>query len=264
MTGRVVVLGCGGSSGVPNIGGADGAGDWGACDPAEARNRRSRSSVVLELDGGTLLVDTGPDLREQLLACRIARVDAIAFTHAHADHVCGIDDVRSLNRIAGRPLDAWATADTLAELRDRFAYAFLPWRPPVFYRPVLQPRAVIAGETVGILGALVATFPQVHGRIRTLGLRSDWFAYSTDVSDLEPAAFAALRGVDTWVIDCFQREPHGGHAHLERVLPWACRVGARRTILTHMGPDLDWDWMRRHLPAGVEAAFDGMVIEPPT
>ncbi len=264
MTHRAIVLGCGGSSGVPTIGGADGRGDWGVCDPAEPRNRRTRTSIVIELTAGRrLLVDTGPELRSQLLDCAIPDIEAILFTHAHADHVCGIDDVRSLNRLVGRPLDVFAFPETLEELRTRFSYAFGPRNSPIFYRPVLVPQVLEPAETIDLLGAAVTVFAQIHGRVRTLGLRSGWFAYSTDVSDLDDDALAALRDVDTWVIDCFQREPHGGHAHLGRVLDWVRRLRPRRTILTHMGPDLDWTWMSRCLPDGVEPAFDGMLIDPP-
>ena len=136
---KVTLLGTGGSAGVPMIGGADGSGDWGDCDPAEPRNRRTRSSIVMETsENQRLLVDTSPDMRSQLLDCRIPGVDAILFTHAHADHITGIDDVRILNRIANRPLPAFATPQTLAEIIKRFGYAFRPWEPPHFYRPVLE------------------------------------------------------------------------------------------------------------------------------
>ncbi len=234
MTHRAVVLGCGGSSGVPALGGAAGRG----AASVAARPRASSSAS--------------------------AAVAASLSPPAHADHVGGIDEGRSLTRRAGRPLDAYAFAETLDELRDRFSYAFGPWTPPMFYRPVLVPRAVSPGDRFDLLGAEVAIFSQIHSRIRTLGFRSDWFAYSTDVSDLDRTALDALACVDTWVIDCFQREKHGGHAHLAQVLDWVSTLRPRRTLLTHMGPDLDWAWMERHLPAGVEAAYDGMVIERPT
>ncbi len=261
---RVTILGCGGSAGVPQIGGADGRGDWGVCDPAEPRNRRSRSSVVVESGQGTrLLVDTGPDLRTQLMACGVPGVDAILFTHAHADHITGLDDIRILNRIAGRPLAAYATQGTLDELTRRFDYAFKPWQPPGFFRPVLLPHPVAAGDTVEMAGLPVRLFEQDHGFITTLGLRIGAFAYSTDVVTLDDFAFATLAGVDIWVVDCFQRAGHTTHAHLDRVLDWAGRVGARRTILTHMGYDMDWDWLQRHLPPGVEPAFDGLVVDVP-
>ncbi len=260
---RVTLLGTGPSAGVPTIGGADGRGDWGVCNPAEPRNCRTRASIVVDGGKGALLVDTAPDMRAQLLACAVRRVDAVLFTHAHADHIAGLDDVRILNRIAGRPLEAIATAETLEELARRFDYAFRPWTPPGFYRPVLVPRPASPGETVFAAGMRVCLFEQDHFTTRTLGLRVGGFAYSTDAVALDEAAFAALEGVDTWVVGCFQRPPHRTHAWLARALEWAARVGARRTVLTHMGPDLDWDWMQRNLPAGVEAGFDGQVLECP-
>ena len=259
---RVTVLGCGGSTGVPAIGGGDGAGDWGNCDWSEPRNRRTRASIVVEAaSGGRLLVDTAPDMREQLLACRVPAIDAILFTHAHADHITGLDDVRVLNRIIDRPIDAFATQATLDEIVSRFEYAFRPWEPPGFFRPVLLQCPVEPGAVVQAAGLQIGLFSQDHGFVRSLGLRIGAFGYSTDVVSLDEAAFAALAGVDTWLVGCFQRAPHTTHAHLARVLRWAERVGARRTVLTHMGTDLDWAWMRANLPAGVEPAYDGMVLE---
>ncbi|MEO8714809.1 MAG: MBL fold metallo-hydrolase [Acetobacteraceae bacterium] len=258
---RIVLLGCGASSGVPMIGGEDGAGDWGECDPAEPRNRRSRSSIVIEHAGARLLVDTAPELRVQLLACGIGRVDAILYTHAHADHITGIDDVRALNRTSGRPLEAFATRRTLDELSRRFGYAFRPWEPPHFFRPVLEPREVAPGQTIPMAGMDIALFEQDHGFAPTLGLRVGRFGYSTDVVALDDTALATLAGVDTWVVGCFCRTPHPTHAHVQQVLEWVARLGARRTVLTHMGTDLDWDWMARNLPTGVEAGHDGLVIE---
>jgi phosphoribosyl 1,2-cyclic phosphate phosphodiesterase len=261
---RVTILGCGGSAGVPQLGGVDGTGDWGACDPAEPRNRRSRSSIVIESDDGSrLLVDTGPDMRNQLLASGVPRVDAILFTHAHADHITGLDDVRILNRLAGRPLPAYGTQHTLDELVRRFDYAFKPWTPPHFFRPVLEPQPLAFGDVFEAAGMAVRVFEQDHGYLPSLGLRVGSFGYSTDVVTLNDAAFAALAGIDTWVVGCFQRHAHSTHANLSRVLEWAARVGARRTVLTHMGPDLDWGWMQAHLPPGVEAAMDGLVVEFP-
>lgn len=260
---RVTVLGCGGSAGVPHIGGRDGRGDWGACDPGEPRNRRTRASIAMEQDGQRLLVDTSPDLRAQLLACGVAGVDAILYTHSHADHITGLDDVRILNRIAGRPLDAFATAGTLRELARRFDYAFRPWQPPGFFRPVLATREVAPGEAPEMAGMAVRLFDQDHGFVRTLGVRIGGFGYSTDVVGLDEAAFAALSGVHTWLVDCFQREPHTTHAHLDLVLRWVARLRPARAVLTHMGTDMDWGWLRENLPMGVEPAYDGMVLEVP-
>ena len=141
----------------------------------------------------------------------------------------------------------------------RFGYAFRPWQPPGFFRPVLVPREVDPGETIGTAGLQVRLFEQDHGFITSLGLRIGQFAYSTDVVQLDDAAFAALDGVDTWVVGCFlRRGPHRTHADLAQVMDWRDRVGARRTILTHMGTDMDWAWMPANLPAGIEAGHDGM------
>ena len=258
---RVTLLGTGGSAGVPHIGGADGRGDWGACDPAEPRNRRTRSSILVEHAGGALLVDTSPDMRTQLLDNAVARVDAVLYTHAHADHVTGIDDVRILNRIADRPLDAYASEATLTELQRRFGYAFRPWQPPYFFRPVLIPREIALGETMEIAGMAVRAFDQDHGMTRTLGLRIGGFGYSTDAVVLDDAAFAALDGIDTWVVGCFQREPHRTHAWVDRVREWADRLRPRRIVLTHMGNDMDWEWLTRNLPACISPGHDGQVLE---
>ncbi len=260
---RVTMLGCGGSAGVPQIGGADGRGDWGACDPAEPRNRRTRSSIVIEQGGRRLLIDASPDLRQQLIACGIASVDGILFTHAHADHVFGIDEIRILNRVIGRPLDTYATERTLGELNLRFDYAFRPWQPPTFFRPVLVPHTVHPGETISAGGITLELFEQDHGFMPTLGLRAGGFGYSTDVVRMDEAALRTLEGVDTWVVDCFQRNGHNTHANLNQVLAWAERIKPRRTVLTHMGHDLDWSWLIGRLPPGFEPGADGLVLDVP-
>jgi phosphoribosyl 1,2-cyclic phosphate phosphodiesterase len=258
---RVTILGCGGSTGVPGLGGTDGAGDWGACDPGEPRNRRQRSSIVIEGPEGRVLVDTGPDLRAQLLACAVPRIDAVIFTHAHADHITGLDDVRQLNRISGAPIPAFGTARTMEEIAHRFDYAFKPWTPPNFYRPVLETSLVAPGDVVAAAGLSIRLFDQDHHVMHTLGLRVGPFGYSTDVVRLDDAAFAALAGIDTWVVGCFQRQTHLTHAHVDLVLEWRARLGVRRTVLTHMGVDMDWGWLKANLPEGVEPGFDGQVIE---
>lgn len=261
---RVTLLGTGASAGVPMIGGPDGRGDWGVCDPHEPRNIRSRASILIEgaeTGQGGLLVDTGPDLRTQLLANGVRLVDAIVYTHAHADHISGLDDVRILNRLADRPLDIHATQVTLDDLRRRFDYAFRPWTPPHFFRPVLTPHPVVPGDVITAGGRLVALFDQDHGFLHTLGLRVGRFGYSTDAVTLDDAAFKALAGIDTWVVGCFQRTPHRTHAWVDRVSEWVSRLKPRRTVLTHMGTDMDWAWLMDNLPPGIEPGFDGQVLE---
>jgi phosphoribosyl 1,2-cyclic phosphate phosphodiesterase len=261
---RVTLLGCGGSGGVPLIGGADGQGSWGACDPAEPRNRRTRSAALVEdRDGRRLLIDAGPDLRAQMLANRIGRLDAVVFTHTHADHVMGLDELRIVNRIRGGALDAFGTYLTLSELRSRFDYAFHPPPPQGFYRPSLTPRPIAPGEVVEMAGIPVRVLRQDHRVMETIGFRIGRFAYSTDVVAFPPESLALLEGLDTWVVGCFQRLPHPVHAHVALVCDWAARLRPRRTVLTHMGIDLDWAWLRANLPAGIEPGHDGMVLEVP-
>jgi len=259
---ELVILGCGGSAGVPMIGGPDGRGDWGACDPTEPRNRRTRSSVMLHdpLAGRSLLVDTGPDLRSQLLANGIGRFDAVFYTHPHADHIAGLDELRQINREIGRALDLFGTAATLAEIRSRFDYAFQPWSGGDFYRPVINPIPLEPGREHVLAGFALNVFEQSHGRTTSLGIRCGNLAYCTDVVTLNEDALDRLQGVETFVIDCFQRRQHPAHGWLEQVETWRARIGARRTILTHMGTDMDWGWLQAHLPSGVEAAFDGLRV----
>lgn len=258
----VTILGCGGSGGVPLIGGPDGRGDWGVCNPAEPRNRRTRSAALVEdAAGNRLLIDAGPDLRAQLLANGIGRLDAVAITHTHADHVMGLDELRIVNRIRGTALDIFGTEASVAELQTRFDYAFRPPTGSGFFRPALTPRIIAPGEVAEMAGMPVLVLRQDHRVMETLGFRIGGFAYSTDVVAMPEESLAALEGLDTWVVGCFQRKPHSVHAHLDLVLSWVERLRPRRTVLTHMGPDLDWAWMRAALPLGVEPGHDGLKLE---
>lgn len=255
---RVTLLGTGPSQGVPGL--HDG---WGACDPAEPRNRRLRTSALIEAPGGTrLLVDAGPDVREQLLAAGTAEIHALFVTHAHADHIAGLDDMRSVNRATGRALPLYASAATIEELRRRFDYCFLP---PTrgFYRPAFEVREVAPGDEIVLPGLRAQVFDQDHRVMRTLGLRAGGFAYSTDVIAFPPESEALLEGLDTWVVGCFQRAPHPVHADLATVLGWQARWRPRRLVLTHMGNALDHATLAAELPPGVEPGFDGQVIEVP-
>jgi phosphoribosyl 1,2-cyclic phosphate phosphodiesterase len=254
---RVTMLGCGPSWGVPRIGG-----EWGECDPQEPRNRRRRVSVLVEEGGATLLIDTSPDLREQLLDAGVRRIDAVLFTHAHADHLHGIDDLRSVNRLMQSGIPIFASAQTLAEINHRFGYVFdavKPDRLSAWYKPVLEPQ-VIDGP-FSAAGIPIMPFLQNHGFSQTLGFRIGGFAYSTDVIELDEVAFAALRGVELWIVDCIRRTEHVTHAHLAKTLGWIARVRPTRAVLTHMDESLDYAALSRELPVGVEPGYDGLTID---
>ena len=255
---RVTVLGCGGSSGVPTIGNR-----WGTCDPVNPKNRRRRPSVLVEEGGTVILVDTSPDLREQLIDVRVEKLDAVLYSHDHADHSHGLDDLREVNRLMLAPVPVYATQATLDGLKKRFGYCFEPLKGDMYYRPVLEANAISGFESFNIYNIPVTPFIQDHGYMPTLGFRFGNFAYSTDVLRLDEAAFAALEGVTDWVVDCVRLEPHPVHSHLENTLRWIERVKPRRAWLTHMNNTLDYDTLTAMLPPGVMPAHDGLVIDVP-
>jgi phosphoribosyl 1,2-cyclic phosphate phosphodiesterase len=254
---KVTMLGCGPSMGVPAIGS-----DWGACDPADPRNRRRRASLLVECRGTVILIDASPDLREQLLDAEVTHIDALILTHAHADHLHGIDDLRGVNRLMQKPIALYADATTLAEVEQRFGYVFEPVAPDgFFYKPTLIPH-VIDGP-FSVAGVPVTPFIQDHGYSMTLGLRIGAFGYSTDVTELDDGAFAALAGIELWIVDCLRYEPHPTHSHLAKTLAWIARVQPRRAALTHLDRPLDYGELAKQLPPGVEPGRDGLTIEVP-
>jgi len=259
---RVTILGCGSSSGVPLLGC-----DCRVCTASDLRNRRLRASILVERGPTAVLVDSSPDLRAQLLSQDVKRLDAVLYTHFHADHVHGIDELRSINFLMKRPLAAYGDRDTLARIQDRFGYIFEPPTPEEgpWYRPRLEPRVIDGPFQVGTLG--VTPFTQLHGAVPdrhpTLGFRFGAFAYSTDVKELTEESFAALAGVEVWAVDCLSERPSPAHSHLDQTLDWIRHVQPRRAILTHMSHTLDYASLAARLPPGVEPAYDGMVVELP-
>jgi phosphoribosyl 1,2-cyclic phosphate phosphodiesterase len=254
---KVTILGCGPSAGVPAIGDY-----WGSCDRNNPKNRRRRSSILVEENGATLLVDASPDLRQQLLDARVGRLDAILFTHAHADHTHGIDEVRPVNRAMDRAIPIYGTRPTIEEIQKRFDYIFQTPNPdagPVFYKPSLMPN-IIDGP-FAVAGIAVEPFLQNHGFSASLGLRFGPVAYTTDAVGLDDSAFRVLSGVEVWIVDCYRLTPHPTHSHLAQTLDWIKRVKPRRAILTHMDSDLDYATLCRELPSGIEPAYDGLVID---
>ncbi len=253
---KLRILGCGTSSGVPRIGN-----DWGNCDPADARNRRSRASILVSTETTRILIDTGPDMREQLLAADIADVDAVIWTHDHADHCHGIDDLRQLYHARGRPVRALARPETLASLEERFAYAFngRDGYPPTVAGEELPDRIEIGDIAVTVVD-------QPHGSITSAGLVFETLAgrysagYSTDFNEMTADMRALYQGLDLWVVDALRLKPHPTHPHLEQTLGWIAALKPRRAVLTHMDQSMDYATLARQLPPGVEPGHDGMEI----
>jgi len=252
---RITILGCGGSGGVPLIGN-----DWGDCDPEEPRNRRRRSSVLVSQGDRRLLIDTGPDLRAQLLDADVRTIDAVLYTHDHADHLNGIDDLRQVCRQARRSMDIYSEEPVLSAIQRRFAYAFREPDPRrEFYRPSLVPHRIDGPFEAA--GFHVLPFRQAHGAVMTTGFRIGPFAYSTDVVGLDDDAFRILDGISLWVVDAQQPQPHPTHSHFEQTLEWIARVGPDRAVLTHMNQRSDYKSLLEKCPAGVVPGHDGLVIE---
>lgn len=254
---RITVLGCGTSAGVPQIGC-----QCPVCRSTDPRDRRLRAAILVEAQGQRILFDTGPDLREQCLAAGIATIDALIYTHAHADHTHGIDDLRALNNNMMATILAHGAPVVLKHIEDRFPYAFLGGRSEMgYWRPDVTPVPFHGGFAIGPVQ--VTPFSQRHGRGETWGFRIGDFAYSTDTDDLDERAFEILAGIRVWIVDALRDRPHPSHAHLSRTLEWIARVGPEQAYLTHMNHDVSYaDWARR-LPPGVLPAHDGLRIELP-
>ncbi|USU09184.1 MBL fold metallo-hydrolase [Sphingomonadaceae bacterium OTU29MARTA1] len=253
---KVRILGSGTSSGVPRIGN-----DWGVCDPAEPRNRRTRASLLVEHDGTRILIDTGPDMREQLLAADVAAVDAIIWTHDHADHCHGIDDVRQIFHALGRPVPGFARPATLDALKERFTYVFAGRQgyPPTVDAACLPDRLVIGGITIDVVD-------QPHGRITSAGLRFSVagaaVGYATDFHAMTPTMRDLYTGLDVWIVDALRYAPHPTHPDVPTVLDWIGQLRPGRSAFIHMDHSMDYATLVADLPPGVEPGYDGLEFTP--
>jgi phosphoribosyl 1,2-cyclic phosphate phosphodiesterase len=258
------ILGCGSSMGVPRV-----ALGWGACDPANPKNRRRRCSLLVERSGPQghktrVLVDCSPDLRDQMLDAEVDWVDGVLITHEHADHTHGIDDLRPMFVRHRRRVPVYMDEPTSRALHARFGYCFM--KPPGSdYPPIASEHRLIPGQPVKIegQGGIVEVLPvlQDHGDIPSLGFRFGNVAYSADIKNLPPESVAALAGLDVWIVDALRRAPHPSHMNLDEALAWIGRIKPRRAILTNLHAELDYETLRRELPPHIEPAFDRMRIE---
>lgn len=252
---RVTILGCGTSSGVPRVGN-----DWGACDPAEPRNRRTRASVLVESARTRILVDTGPDLREQLLAADVSHLDAVLWTHDHADHCHGLDDLRPVSQAMRGPVRGFAHRKTAGALYDRFAYAFEGNAnyPAIIAMTVLPDEALVIGDIT------VSHVAQPHGGIFSSGFRFDHagvsVGYATDFHEVTPSMRDFYAGVDLWVVDALRERPHPTHPHLELTLAAIADAAPTRAVLTHMDTSMDYRRLCDALPPHVSPGYDGMTL----
>lgn len=258
---RFTILGCGSSGGVPRLGG-----DWGTCDPTNAKNRRRRCSMLVERISGDartrVLIDTSPDMREQLLDAGVGELDGVVFTHSHADHTHGIDDLRQIVFNTGNRLPVWADGPTENALIARFGYAFVqPQGSP--YPPILELKSITDApfDVTGPAGPIrFAPFTADHGAMQALGFRIGNLAYLPDAVALPQASWDCLHALEVWVVDALRRKPHPTHAHLAMTLDWIARAKPARAVLTNMHLDMDYETLRAELPMGITPAYDGMTI----
>jgi phosphoribosyl 1,2-cyclic phosphate phosphodiesterase len=262
MSLTVTILGCGSSGGVPRP-----ALGWGACNPDNPRNRRRRCSILVEQIGSggktSVLVDTSPDLREQLLDAAVMKLDAVLFTHEHADHTHGIDDLRGLFIKHRRRIDAYLDEPTSRSMHARFGYCFMT-PPGSGYPPILSEHRLKPGDPVTIEGdgGAVTALPVLldHGDIPSLGFRFGGIAYTADLVGMPDESAEALTGLDVWIVDALRHTPHPSHFSLSDALDWIGRLKPKQAILTNMHTDLDYDALREALPAHVEPGYDGLQI----
>ncbi len=263
MTLTVTILGCGSSGGVPRIGN-----HWGACDPTNPKNRRMRCSILVERGTGdaktSVLIDTSPDMAAQLNAANAGRLDAVLYTHEHADQTHGIDDLRMVAINMRKRVPVWGDALTMQLLQSRFDYCFVTPEGSG-YPPILEPHIFdekLSPLTIDGPGGAITFQPfwQEHGNIKSLGFRFGTMAYSSDLHDVPEETWPRLEGIETWIVDALRYTPHPTHANVETALKWLARSTATRGVLTNLHVDLDYETLAAELPDGVEPAYDGMKV----
>lgn len=268
---RFTILGCGSSPGVPRI-----HGDWGDCDPNEPKNRRLRCSLLVERHGKNgvtrIVIDTSPDFRQQMLAAQVPRLDGVLYTHPHADHVHGIDDLRGYALAQRERINIYADRNTMQRLEEGFGYCLVQPEGSM-YPPILNSREIEAGTPLEIQGegGSIHALPilQVHGPIHSLAFRfstnssfdTGGLCYSSDVSDIPQESVAALENLDCWIVDALQYKPHVSHFSVSETKQWIDRLKPKHAILTHMHIPLDYNALKSDLPSHIEPAYDGMVLE---
>ena len=250
---KITILGCGASSGVPHIGQEF---------PANPKNIRTRCSIHIEGRYNSLLIDTSPDLRAQALACNIKRVDAVLFTHTHADHLHGIDDIKAFNFIKQNVIDVYGDEKSMAEITGRFAYCFRPPRPEIgWFRPALRAHNITPLQSFKIGEFEILPFMQNHGNTHSLGYRIGNFIYSTDVKDFPLESREILSGADIWIVDALRKENAPTHSHLKQTLAWIEEYKPKRAYLTHMNTHMDYDKLCAELPPHIRPCYDGLQLE---
>ena len=252
---RITILGCGTSTGVPVIGCP-----CDVCKSADPRNQRTRSSIVVSKNGFNILVDTAPDLRAQALAAGLVRIDAVLFTHDHADHIFGLDELRTFNFTMGRAIPIYGSEKVIARLRNVFSYIWSPETPKGGGLPMINTHVFDGALALG--GIQVQSLALWHGDQEILGFKFDQrAAYLTDCSRVPEETIAAVGGIPLLIIDALRYRPHGTHFSVDEALAAIAKIQPGRVLLTHMSHSLDYGRLRKELPSGVEPAYDGMVIE---
>jgi phosphoribosyl 1,2-cyclic phosphate phosphodiesterase len=256
---KITVLGCGGAGGVPML-----SVGWKDCDPNNPKNFRLRPSILVEQDDIKILVDTSPDLRMQLLNSKTMKLDAVLYTHRHADHIHGIDDLREINRAMYAPLPIYADDITMNALKNSFSYVFKGIKDvdkATYFRPCVEPNIITPFKPFNVKGIEIIPLLQNHGYMDSLGFKfGNKFAYSTDILDMSDESLNMLHGLDLWIVSCYSFDPHPTHAHLDKVLEWMDIIKPKQTVITHMSPRIDYEELNKILPDNAEPAYDGMIL----